>query len=67
MEKSSRRYTSEVYPAGEIDVCENLDVVHFWWLVASRDLMFVLSLVFPTTQWTADLSSKVNSPYVINF
>jgi hypothetical protein len=34
MEKSSRRYTnSELYPAGEIDVCENLDVVHFRGLV----------------------------------
>jgi hypothetical protein len=32
-EKSSRRYTSQVDPAGEIDVCENLDIVHFRWLV----------------------------------
>jgi hypothetical protein len=35
MEKSSRRYTSEVYAAGEIDVCENLDIVHFRWLVVT--------------------------------
>ena len=33
METSSRRYTSEVYPAGDIDVCENLDIVHFRCLV----------------------------------
>jgi hypothetical protein len=26
-------YTSEVYPAGKIDDCKNLDIVHFWWLV----------------------------------
>jgi hypothetical protein len=25
---------SQVYPAGEIDFFENLDIVHFWWLVA---------------------------------
>ncbi len=24
---------AQVYHAGEIDVCENLDIVHFWWLV----------------------------------
>jgi hypothetical protein len=34
METSSRRYTPEAYPAGEIDVCENLDIVHLRWLVA---------------------------------
>jgi hypothetical protein len=37
MEKSSRRYTSEVYPAGGNDVCENLDIVHFRWLVVRSD------------------------------
>jgi hypothetical protein len=25
---------AQVYPAGEIDFCENLDIVHFGWLVA---------------------------------
>ena len=29
MEKSNRRSTSEVDPAGEIDFSENLDIVHF--------------------------------------
>jgi hypothetical protein len=38
MEKSSRRSTSEVDPAGQIDVYENLDIVHFWWLVVEEDL-----------------------------
>ena len=33
MEKSSRRHTSEVCPAGKIDVCKNLVIVHFRWLV----------------------------------
>jgi hypothetical protein len=27
-----------VYPTGEIDVCENLDIVHFWWLVVRPHL-----------------------------
>jgi hypothetical protein len=33
MEESSRRFASEVDPAGEIGVCENLDIVHLRWLV----------------------------------
>ena len=27
---------AQVYHAGEIDVCENLDIVHFWWLVVEH-------------------------------
>jgi hypothetical protein len=41
MEISSRRYAPEVYPAGEIDVCENLDIVRLRWLVALLSPVYV--------------------------
>jgi hypothetical protein len=37
---------SHVYPAGEIDFFENLDIVHFWWLVASCSLLMWSAIQF---------------------
>jgi hypothetical protein len=39
---------SQVYPAGEIDFCENLDIVHFWWLVEHSPSRMLLTTVEAT-------------------